>query len=410
MPYSATFAVPSSFPYRLFGDPGLYLLPLAAGLLTLPAVWSLAGMLSGARVGRLLAVPLAALGTPLWFYSLTFWEHTPAACLAVWSVLLAARHVAGGGRRALLLSAFLSALAVYFRDDLYLLGGALAVIVLTGGSAAGRRDWSAAAAFAAAFVAALVPLWLFQWWALGNPLGLHVAAVAPLGAGVGHYLAERWPVLSNLLLDAHGSAWRSLLISGPAALLFLLHPRLGAWRFARAVPVLAALGAAGGSLALAGHLGTDRPIWWLREANGLFAVSPFLILAFIREGDDGARRTVRLAALLLTLGWLVLAPELRTGGLHWGCRLLLPLYPLMATLAASTIGRWWESKPPWRRTGATLIGACLALALALQLWSLHLLFRRVAFSAALNDAVMRRPESAVIAVGWFLPQELAHVF
>ena len=86
MPYSATFAVPSSFPYRLFGDPGLYLLPLAAGLLTLPAVWSLAGMLSGARVGR--AVPLASLGTPLWFYSLTFWEHTPAACLAVWSVLL----------------------------------------------------------------------------------------------------------------------------------------------------------------------------------------------------------------------------------------------------------------------------------------------------------------------------------
>src|SRR5438046_287157 len=73
-------------------------------------------------------------------------------------------------------------------------------------------------------------------------------------------------------------------------------------------------------------------------------------------------------------------------------------------------GRWRESKPPWRRTGATLIGACLALALALQLWSLHLLFRRVAFSAALNDAVMRRPESAVIAVGWFLPQELAHVF
>ena len=43
------FALLSSLPWRLLGAAGLYLLPLLGGLLLLPAVWSLTGLLPGAH-------------------------------------------------------------------------------------------------------------------------------------------------------------------------------------------------------------------------------------------------------------------------------------------------------------------------------------------------------------------------
>jgi hypothetical protein len=57
-----------------------------------------------------------------------------------------------------------------------------------------------------------------------------------------------------------------------------------------------------------------------------------------------------------------------------------------------------------------LIGTCLALSVAAEVHALRLLYGRAAFSATLNRTVAARPESSVIAVGWFLPQDLAHVF
>ena len=90
----------ASVPYRVLGSPGLYALPLLGGLLTLPAAWLLVGMIvpigRSRRIAQPLAVGIAALGTPMWFYSLTFWEHTPAVCLTTWSILFAARYTKSG--------------------------------------------------------------------------------------------------------------------------------------------------------------------------------------------------------------------------------------------------------------------------------------------------------------------------
>jgi hypothetical protein len=92
--YSPVFALFSALPFRLFGPIGLLLLPLAAGLIALPAVRRLAQLASGdatARVGSV-AVLLAGLATPLWFYSQTFWEHTPALALSCWSFVACLRY------------------------------------------------------------------------------------------------------------------------------------------------------------------------------------------------------------------------------------------------------------------------------------------------------------------------------
>ena len=55
---------------------------------------------------------------------------------------------------------------------------------------------------------------------------------------------------------------------------------------------------------------------------------------------------------------------------------------------------------------ATAVG----LSFLMQVYSLHLLYKRKQFSAKLNRVVAARPEPVVVARGWFVPQELSHCF
>jgi len=75
--YPPLFALISALFYRLLGDDGIYVLPLAGGLLTLPAIWCLVGRLTESSLARALAVLLVGLATPLWFYTMTFWDSPP---------------------------------------------------------------------------------------------------------------------------------------------------------------------------------------------------------------------------------------------------------------------------------------------------------------------------------------------
>ena len=100
------FALVTSVPYRLFGLGGLTLLPFLAGLLLLPAVAALARLAGADRRGTWFAVLGTALGTPIWFYAFTLWEHLPAVCLLTWGLVFLIRSQVGeGGRGAAALAA-----------------------------------------------------------------------------------------------------------------------------------------------------------------------------------------------------------------------------------------------------------------------------------------------------------------
>jgi hypothetical protein len=128
--YSQPFAVVSSIPYRLFGFRGLGLLPLICGLLVLPAVATLAGLLGASRGAQRFAVAITGLGTPLWFYSLTFWELTPALALGISSLVLLLRHLRDGENRPLVYSGLLAGLSIYLRADMLLFTAAMVVVLV----------------------------------------------------------------------------------------------------------------------------------------------------------------------------------------------------------------------------------------------------------------------------------------
>ncbi len=422
--FSPVFPLLSSFFYRLLGNAGLYILPLLGGLLTLPAVWLLAGRLSAGSSARRLAQPLAVfvvgLCTPLWFYSATFWEHMPAVCLIAWSVLCCIYFVESDSTGRLAAAAALCGLAVYFRDELYLFGVVIVVISIVY-SRQRRRD---VLVFAAVFVLALLPLWAFQWFALGHPLGHHFRTGSLLDISVAQHVSSRWSVASLLLLNTDQNTWLSVAIAAPYVVLLLRCPRTRRCFLGRVIPVLSLIAILTGVVIMARHLQAESPVWWLVHTNGLFATSPILLLAFIRprQGDndpdveEGAgtrerlRRAVWLMVLLYIIVYILLAPGIHSGGIHWGCRYLLPVFPLLGAMAAATIGDWWTSHHSRLSLGRLALCLTVALSICLQVYSLTLLYRRKTFSAELNRVVAQRPERVIVASGWFLPQELACCF
>jgi hypothetical protein len=419
--FSPLFAAISSLPFRLFGFPGLYVIPLLASLGMLGGVARLAAILGAGRAGRAAAVLLAGVCTPIWFYSVTFWEHTLAACFCVWAVALHLDFRRSGRLAHGLGAAAFAAFSVYWRDELYLF--CLAVLgthVLFGP----RRG--VALLQLPIMALCLVPLWLFQSWSIGEPFGFHIHRNLLASEGLAAHLAARPRAFYNLLAASGPHVGLSLVASAPFLIPFAWLPRFTGRSFVRAVPLLSLAAAAASAATLIGYWRASSPIVWLDSANSLFNTTPILVLAFLRRGERaGADPTRWLWTLALFFIFLygMAAPELATKGLHWGNRYLLVLYPLFAALAGRNLVEWWcapagthllrgaerpgGARRPWRRAAVLL---ALLVALAAQVYSVDLLHRKQTFTRRLNAAIGQRPEPAVVTDVPWAAAEMHEVF
>jgi hypothetical protein len=422
--FSPFFALISSWPYRVLGPMGRNVVPLTASLLLMFGVRRLAKRGScGARERR--SVPwvsllVIALCTPVWFYSETFWEHVPAVCGTTWSVVFLLRYLDSGGVRGLIPMSICCAAAIYFRDELYLWPAVLLIVAYLNGA---RRRWHV---FHFLFWTslALVPLWCFQWIAIAAPLGHHFRSFSAFEGGAWGYLASRWPAFWNLFLASHEHAWVSVMLALPCVVLFCAFPRINRGGLLPVLIALSTFSLLSGCVAMAGHIGAASPMAYLLRANGLFAVAPVLFFGLVRvrrstvrdgeldrwEGDERFQKTLWLTAIVFSALYVAFVPVDHTAGLHWGCRHLLPLFPLLGVLAGRTITRCWFLRTRGLTVSHGLVCGVLTLSMLFQCYSMTLLSRRKTFSARLNEAVSQRPEEVVVTTSWFLPQELAGNF
>ncbi len=410
--YSLPFAVLSALPYAWLGFRGLYLIPLLGAFLLLIAVGGVASLLPGKPVRS--AIWLTALATPIWFYSVTFWEHVPAAALTTSSVFFCLRYYLKGESRDLVYCAVLLGAAVYLRDELYLFGLPLLLIA----TMARRSWWRGSLLFCGTAVVTLAPLWFFNIAQFGSILGIRLTAASPVNVGAGTFLSDRPDVWRLLFLNGHESAWLSLLACAPFTILLLWYPRIAPARFRGALLWLGGTGVLSGLIVASGHLGSDSPVRWLLNANGLFAAAPFLIWAFIRPLDDedserptraGVAELLRLIIIIYAILLTLITPMKSINGIHWGCRLLLPLYPLMGLLAATNLCHLFRDRSRKWPDGL-MPAAVILLSVLLQVYSLGLLQKRKDSNSRLNHYVAGRPEEVIAAVGWFVPQELGATF
>lgn len=399
------------------GPAGRALLPLAAGVALLLGLLYLARAAGLRQETGPTAVLVAGLCTPVWFYSLVFWEHIVAACLAVWAVAGWLGFLETRRTRGLVLSGLACAGAVWFRDQLLLLAAVMGLLVL-----AEARDtrWRAALHFGAGLAAGLAPLALFQWLTLGDPIGFHLAhgfQTGPAGSLAERFavhVGDRLGVLHQLFFAWAGDHGFSMLLSLPLFLLLLLRPALPSGVFGASVIVVSLWALAGAMVSGIGMAQAESPIDWLLRSNGFWSAAPLLALGLTRcrdlEDDSpqwrGRRRLGQLVAVYSVL-YVLLSPFRNVAGIHWGNRYLLELYPLLSVLCAANLVDAWRLLP---RPQLAPLALLVAASFALQLQALELLARKRSFTQRLALAVRERPEEVVISDVWWLPQTLASEF
>lgn len=415
--FSPFFPTLSALPFRVLGETGLCLLPLLASFVLLAFVGRIAALAGLPPRGRALAILVAGLATPLWFYAVIFWEHAVAASLCVVSVALAFEFLVRGSKRHLFFAGLAIALGAGMRDPLLLFAAVLGALVFF---ATPQERLRAGGYFAGGLAAGLLPLALFQWFALGDPLGFHLthgfAPRAGEGTGLGFLLRTRPAVLHNLFLASGEGVAVSALLTGPFALLLLVRPRLPN-RAHRAAALAAAAWALAGATVLAVSYATAASqIERLLRSNGFFAAAPLLVVGLLRRRDPGpAPASDRVVGWLLrlvavySLLYFALTPVRNTTGVHWGNRYLLELYPLLAVpCAVGLLGLWRGSGAG--RWVAVLLALLAAASVALQVFSIDLLRRKLVFGERLEQAVREHPETIVLTNVWWVPQTLARGF
>ena len=408
--FSPVFALVSTVPYVLLGQAGLYVLPLVASLVMLVGLGRLAVRIDGGRRAavRHIAILLAGLCTPIWFYSVVFWEHTIAVCLCVWSICHLVEHADRGARVSLATAAVLAALSVYFRDELYIF---CLLIAAAAGYFAADRPLRSGVVTLGMTVLALTPLWLFQWQAIGQPFGFHLGAHLLTVDGVFDHLTTRPQLLFNMLLSSTPYPLVSFLLVTPFAAALMLKPRQAG--SARPLARVAVASLVSASFSLAGYLLFDSPIrYMVLSANSLFAVAPFIALGLLRrnEGDpDGAhvRRGIWLLMVGFALLYILAAPAYGSRGIHWGNRYLLLVYPLATALAAGVVVEAFAaaSRSRGRALAIAAVGL-IGLSLGAQPYSLRLLDQKKELSYRFNETIRQRPEQIIVTTVRWVPQAL----
>jgi hypothetical protein len=352
--------------FQILGVWGLYMLPLASGVLTSALAGVMAQRLApGAAVPAIL---LAGLASPLYFHSMLFLEHSVACALALGSLLCGWGLFRGSLRRRLVCSIgavvclagfyalrdealiFLAALAALGAATLTtgrirtvgLAGialGPLLLLAVPGGTISSSGGGRAAELLGDAVNALAGLKDPALWRALPQHL-LHVLVNNPAHSGVP--LPPEWAVtcLFGLVLCA-----LSPVVVAPQ--------RFACWL---AGVCLVAAGAAYG-LCL-----PDR----YRAIHGLLLPMPALALAWLPTPDDtarpgkGERFLTALLSLMLVLHllttWLLRRPA---GGPEWGLRYALVAYLLAAVLGAAAVVRFSRTSRGWRRFAGLGLAASL---------------------------------------------------
>jgi hypothetical protein len=412
MPYRGAFLDPDSAftpfraPFILKTPAGVQaIFPPAGAILEALFVW--AGGLYGMRLLSILGAALAiwcatrladpgdrpwiavllGLGTPLWFYGVTEWEHAPAVGLGTAAFLAALRLP----RRGAVAAGLLLGLAAALRDECgLLLPGLMFACWLTGG-------WKGAARAAAACVLVLAANAAMDVYWFGRPAAAHLQhavhllredtsagqpALAPLST------RERYQaVFEYWLVGVPG--WRTIALAVAALTAGVLaHRRTrGAVSFVLwTVAIVAAVDAAGFVAAP-------------KFLAGMYRNSPFLLCAVLPAIAAG-RVPIRRVALV-TSGLFLLVAFLTTdtmGGKAMGARLLLPLLPLLAVPAVSAIRQRLTAPDGWLRATAAAGLVLAAASIAIQVGSTMPAWVRRSQAQARDVALMMDYGSGIFVV------------
>ena len=410
------FAIISTIPFKYLGYPGLYILPFLASLLMLIGAAKIARTITTDIYISHCSILLAGLCTPIWFYSVVFWEHTISIALCVWAVYFYLRYIKNQLTRDLILGSLLAVFSIYFRDDMYVF---CAVLVFSTLFFIRVNRLKFLLISLGTLGCGILPLWTFQWVTISTPFGFHLTTHLFASTGIGAYFLTRFSVLYNMVIASNPNRGLSFLLTIPILAAFVLFPRVSLKIFKYAVPVYGIIGFACGSVYLAGLLQAISPIAYLLQSSNSFLIAaPFLILAFLRHSnytkirvDPISIRWIWTMTLAYVCLYCLVAPQLGSNGIHWGNRFLLLAYPLLTILAAINIVQWIRLTPRSHILGGLLVVFIVLVSFGAQIKSIDLLHKKKDFSYRLNQMASKRiPQVPIITYLPWVPSDLVEIF
>ena len=337
--------------FVLLGYPGLYVIPVASGLLTLLVIHWLART-TDKRDGYVILI--LGLCTPLLFYSLLFWDHTLGTLLVTATLFLASKSLRQPRWPLPLAGGLILGLSIWVRTELYVMSLVLPVAYFLSN---GRRIRHTLL-MCLGILATLVPLWLFQFITYGNPVGPHVAHFASLGEEL-PVTTNRVAILYYTLLESNSDPLLTFLsvMAFVATAIVLWSPKL------RRNHILVAT--VFGALLLC-SIPNLLQAWSGRPLGGLIATTPFLTFSFAAASGAKSRNTHRLL-LSVCVGYIALVCIATPvdPGLQWGPRFLLPIFPPAVVLALTNARGLANGSR--RASMSRLITACFAATIAISL-------------------------------------------
>ena len=354
--FSPFSAVSQAIAVAAAGMRGLILLSIAGGVVTLWAAFSIAP--PGTGVPVLIAV---GIGSPLWFYAVSGWEHAPAVALGTAAFALATRAPGIAGAAAA--GALLGTGAVLRDEVLLLVPGVLGILWWRTRSLRPVGAVVAALVLPLVLAAAVEVLWFHRPAAAHLRHAVHLvqsaarltdAANPDVPVLTPFTMRDRYETVVQYWLLGYGDdRWISVLGAWLAVAVFLR------WRYRSSAVLLGWLGAIVALAAIDLHEVVTAPKW----LAGLQRVSPYLAFAVmplpVRMNGHG---WLRPAILLTAVAYLLVAfaGVDTSGGKSLGPRLLLPLLPLLAVSALVGIRAYLRAPAILDRvigvTGVLLIG------------------------------------------------------
>jgi hypothetical protein len=303
---SPLFPVISAPLIGILGLRGAYVLPAVAFIVLMPLLNAMRRHAAPtASIGVLACIAVAA--NPLLFYSLEFWEHTPAVALAA-SSFAAALIGLDRARRTpwMAASGVLGGLSVLLRPEAAWYAAGLGLVL-------GPRWW---AAFGSGVGAVLLPVAIANYAHGGTVLGSHaLASLAPLTTG---YLSARWQRLDAWFWPDSIAALSGFALIAAAWLAAVVNVELARRQ------TIALVGVAVIS-ALAALQALPRESLWQAFPLALLALIP-------ARASTGRVRRLYVMAAVSTMGIVLTAAH--DGGAQWGPRFLLVTAPVLIVLAA----------------------------------------------------------------------------
>ena len=388
-PHPLLFALASAPGWLAFGFRGLYVLPLLAGAATVLLTVVLARAFGARRPW--LAGAIVAFASPIFFYGLCYWEHTPAVALWLGGFVVLLRK----SPARLAFAGALWGVGAALRPELYWLAAwsVAALFTFHKGERLRTAIWPAAA-----FLFTAVGLELFMQAAWGQPafmrLGANLSHGGPRGAAaffyaVGHSLVPLVPwyfgaaAAGAIFFAVAGIKWRpgAYVAAACGVPLTLLY-----WRFygGYATPLVASFPA-------------------------LFGLA-FLARAEVRRTFGAAaalEKSFYLAAGGFAATLFIVIPD--TSGYAWGPRFLLYAVPAAATALVKSLEGAAERRP-WPSTRATLITALVLLSAATQVFGLLRMGNAKVTRERLLTTLRSLEPGPVIVDHWYLPTYAAPLY